>query len=248
MTTNQIAYHRLQEDIRHDIATEIENYRSHTAGESIQWYSTLETERADKAREGIQLAELAETTRYHSGVMAETKRSDLEKEAISWANLGLGWAQLSETSKFHDASIGIQSQELDLRRNQLALDAEKLDVEWYKAETGRLQNDVAKKEAETHAQQLNVAWAQVANDQQRIENESSNIFLKSQELSLKRNQFEWDKSMDQSKDTREWWKLGLDAFASAFDSVSNNAFKMQDMLHDSVTDFVKIGGLVALGA
>lgn len=245
MTTNQIAYHRLREDIRHDIAMEIENYRSNTAGEAIQWFNAREKERADKAGEGIRLAELAETTSYHQASVTETHRSNVEDESISWAKLGLGWAELAETQKYHNASIGLQSQELALKQDQLRLDAERLDMDWYRAETGRLENDVHKQEAQTHAQQLNVAWAQVVNDQQRVENERSNVFLKSQELSLKRDQFEWDKTMDQSRDTREWWNLGLTAFASAFENVSKNAFKMQDNLRESVNSFFDMGGFAA---
>lgn len=234
MTTNQLAYHRLQEDIRHNVAMEIENYRSNVAGENIAWFNAYEKKRADLADEGIRSGELMETASYHAASLKEENRSNVEREKLSWAELGLGWANYSVDKAYKEASIAVKQDELQLRQNQLALDRERLDMDWYKAETGRISTDIDKLKAEYQLGQLDVAWAQVALDQQRVENQSQELDIRQDELLLKQDQFRHDKKMDESRDKREWWDLGLTAFASAFNSVSNNAFRLNDSMNDRI--------------
>lgn len=197
MTTNQIAYHRLQEDIRHDIATEIENYRSHTAGEAISWFDAFERKRANQADEGIRLAGLAETKRNNIATLAETADYHQEQAAISWGNLDLGWANLQETKDYHDASLDLQSQELELKRDQFNLDEERVSIEWQNADSNTLKAKASEMEALTHQGQLGIAYNQLRLDEQRVRNEGIRLTMAGEDLRLRQEQLQLDKNADE---------------------------------------------------
>ena len=65
MTSNQIAYNALQENSRHNIATESENYRHNTVGEAETMRSNYERESQGRQQLTINAQAVAEQGRHN---------------------------------------------------------------------------------------------------------------------------------------------------------------------------------------
>lgn len=95
MTANQIAYQRMREEGRANLARE------------------AETKRANLSQEGLRSQELAELGRHNLAVESETARSNLAREAeTNRSNL----AKEFENTRSHMASESIQSQSVANQR------------------------------------------------------------------------------------------------------------------------------------
>lgn len=92
MTSNQLAYGKLVEDIRHNKASEAETYRHNTSTEG-------ETYRFNVATEGWRDRTLNETYRHN----VATENLQQQQIGLGYAQLGLGYAQLQETSRHNVA-------------------------------------------------------------------------------------------------------------------------------------------------
>lgn len=139
MTTNQIQYWSLQEQKRHNLATErqtdrnlAENERSHMANESLVLMQNLETARHNLAGElemnRHNVAYENETQRhnlanedYNNRLLIEQTRHNVESEKIGFANVSLGYAQLAESTRHNKASENIATQQnIETRRSNIA--------------------------------------------------------------------------------------------------------------------------------
>lgn len=139
MTTNQIQYWNLQEQKRHNLATEsqtdrnlTENERSHRANESLVLMQNLESARHNLAGEletnRHNVAYEQETQRHNVAVedfnnrsLIEVNRHNIATEGIENARVSLGYAQLAETTRHNKASENIAIQQnVETHRSNVA--------------------------------------------------------------------------------------------------------------------------------
>lgn len=107
MTSNQIAYWRYVEDMRHNRAVEAEANRSNVAREQQAMREAAEVQRANRAREQATLVSNQEVQRANLAREAETKRSNMAREWETYrSNIQQERAQilnLSEVSRSNAA-------------------------------------------------------------------------------------------------------------------------------------------------
>lgn len=137
MTANQIAYQKMREEGRANLAREIETKRANMSQEAIKRSELSEnsrhnlavegeTARANQAREAetnrSNLAKELETNRANLAREAETHRSNVESESIArqnvglgYANVGLGYSNLAEATRSHQASEQINQYKNELQ-------------------------------------------------------------------------------------------------------------------------------------
>lgn len=130
MTQNQIAYWKLQEEkrsnlasegetSRHNIATESETERSNRvqqgeakrhnlSTEKQAWLNYSEAQRSNRANESIKKDSLAESARHNVATESETVRHNVESELLGQGQLALQRGQLQEQTR-HNVATEIQS-------------------------------------------------------------------------------------------------------------------------------------------
>lgn len=106
MTHNQIEYWNLQENKRHNLASESETARHNVSTEG-------ETNRHNLVTESTEIGKLGETIRHNVATEQESARHNRETENI-------GYGQLNETVRHNLASESIESMNAQIKKDQLA--------------------------------------------------------------------------------------------------------------------------------
>lgn len=106
MTHNQIEYWNLQENKRHNLASEGETNRHNVSTES-------ETYRHNVQSEATEIGKLNESVRHNMATEYETNRHNVSSE-------NLGFAQLAETRRHNTATESLESMKNQVLKDNLA--------------------------------------------------------------------------------------------------------------------------------
>lgn len=146
MTQNQINYWKLQEDSRHNVATE------------------GETNRHNVVTEQVDLGTLAESGRHNRATEAETARTNRANEAIRTQANQIDLGKLAESSRHNQATEGLTArqnainaarQSEDARHNRVAESNQSYSAV---SERIRANADQALKEAQTELTEIQAQW------------------------------------------------------------------------------------------
>lgn len=186
MTGNQINYWNLQENKRHNVATEGETYRHNVVGET-------ETERHNRATENFSMQDLAERSRHnvaeehlkatdiqltHSRGMQgleETQRHNVQSEKATFTGLGesmrhnletemLGYTQEAHNYEINTQKVGLDAERL-LNEQQSRIDKSVLNqaqIREYNARVEQIKAAIRQKDEELAIKkigELNKAYA-----------------------------------------------------------------------------------------
>lgn len=135
MTSNQISYWQLKEQILADRNREAETSRANKAQEALKDYANKVTEMLGKGNLSLGFNQLGETRRHNlateglehlknliSQYQAETGRMNV---GLGFANLGLGYSQLGETYRANMANEAIKR---EANTNTFLRDRESYDL------------------------------------------------------------------------------------------------------------------------
>lgn len=173
MTQNQINYWKLQEDSRHNQASETETNRHNVQQEGIDLSALAETSRHNRAGE-------AETQRHNVAAEGETARHNRSTEGIDLGRLtetarhnvaseNIDLGQLSESSRHNQAAEALSRYQNQTNRLAQAEEARHNTVsetnQSYNAVSDRIRAnaDAALKEVQTQLASIDTDWRALQN-------------------------------------------------------------------------------------
>jgi len=193
MLAVQVQYWSLQEDKRHNRATEYETNRHNVSVETETHRHNVETELLGNRSLNETIRHNVATESYWNRSLNETIRHNRETEAVGWYNAGS--QRISANAALLSANANVRNAETNFQRmrNDYALGLQANNISLFNAQTQDRLATVQEKRLAVDTDRYNAeiaqGWATIMNNQARTNIQQS-------ELELNQQRFEHSKRMD----------------------------------------------------